>query len=145
MHQMRPKRLPGRSINELQVDVDEWVQSVGGGYWSPHANLARICEEVGELARLINHAYGPKPKKPTEAAQELGEELADILFAVICLANSQNIELEESFAKVLSKVWDRDRERYNIEPTGMGSEGTPSAATDLAGPEQGEAGARSGP
>jgi NTP pyrophosphatase (non-canonical NTP hydrolase) len=100
------------TIKESQGEVDRWIQAVGGGYWSPHANLARIAEEVGELARLINHIYGPKPKKPTEAAQELGEELADIVFAVICMANSEGIDLQESLEGVLAKVWHRDRNRY---------------------------------
>jgi NTP pyrophosphatase (non-canonical NTP hydrolase) len=104
--------MPEKTLIELQREVDEWAQSVGGGYWSPHANLARIAEEVGELARLINHLHGPKPKKASEAAQEMGEELADILFAVICLANSEQIDLGASFEQVLAKVWDRDRERY---------------------------------
>jgi len=104
--------MPDKTLIELQGKVDEWIQSVGGGYWSPHANLARIAEEVGELARLINHLHGPKPKKAGEAAQEMGEELADILFAVICLANSEQIDLGASFEQVLAKVWDRDRDRY---------------------------------
>jgi NTP pyrophosphatase (non-canonical NTP hydrolase) len=99
-------------MREFQTDVDAWIQSVGGGYWSPHANLARIAEEVGELARLINHMFGPKPKKATEAAQELGEEMADIVFAIICLANSQDIDLGHSLQQVLDKVWQRDRVRY---------------------------------
>jgi NTP pyrophosphatase (non-canonical NTP hydrolase) len=109
--------MPEKTMKDLQTAVDEWVQTVGGGYWSAHANLARISEEVGELARLINHAYGPKPKKPTEAIQELGEELADILFAIICLANSEQIDLEASFEGVLAKVWHRDRDRYR--PTAL--------------------------
>jgi NTP pyrophosphatase (non-canonical NTP hydrolase) len=101
-----------KTISELQSDVDTWIQEVGGGYWSPHQNIARIAEEVGELARLINHLYGPKPKKADEATQEMGEEMADILFAVICLANSQGIDLDESMTRVLSKVWNRDKDRY---------------------------------
>ena len=101
-----------RTVQQFQRDVDEWIQSVGGGYWSPHANLARIAEEVGELARLINHTYGPKPKKATEAKQEMGEELADIVFAIICLANSEGIDLGERLGDVLTKVWERDRDRY---------------------------------
>jgi NTP pyrophosphatase (non-canonical NTP hydrolase) len=105
--------MTGKTIAELQSDVDSWIQEIGGGYWSPHENVARIAEEVGELARLINHLYGPKPKKSGEAAQDLGEELADILFAVICLANSQGINLEESFSRVLTKVWNRDKDRYS--------------------------------
>lgn len=102
----------GTSLQEYQTRVHEWIEAVGGGYWTPHANLARIAEEVGELARLVNHLYGPKPKKATEAAQELGEELADILFVLICLANSQGIDLETSLDRVLRKVWERDRDRY---------------------------------
>lgn len=101
-----------KTLQELQTEVDAWVRAVGGGYWSPHANLARIAEEVGELARLINHLHGPKPKKADEAAQDLGEEMADILFAIICLANSEGIDLQESFEQVLAKVWHRDRDRY---------------------------------
>lgn len=101
-----------KTIKEFQNDVDTWIQAVGGGYWTPHANLARIAEEVGELARLVNHSFGPKPKKATEARQELGEELADIIFAILCLANSQGIDLEDSLQQVLDKVWERDRDRY---------------------------------
>ncbi len=101
-----------KSLAEWQTDVDRWIQTVGGGYWSPHANLARLAEEVGELARLINHLYGPKPKKPEEPDQTLSEEIADILFVLICLANSQGIELEPALQKVLDKVWHRDRTRY---------------------------------
>ncbi len=101
-----------KSLKQFQSDVDAWIQAVGGGYWTPHENLARIAEEVGELARLLNHAYGPKPKKASEAPQELGEELADIVFAIICLANSEGIDLGESLEGVLDKVWHRDRDRY---------------------------------
>jgi NTP pyrophosphatase (non-canonical NTP hydrolase) len=101
-----------KTIAQYQVDIDQWIQAVGGGYWSPHENLARIAEEVGELARLVNHLFGPKPKKPGEGAQEMGEELADIVFAIICLANSQGLDLEKSLDHVLAKVWDRDRNRY---------------------------------
>jgi NTP pyrophosphatase (non-canonical NTP hydrolase) len=104
--------MPDRTLREFQADVDDWIQAVGGGYWSPHANLARIAEEVGELARLINHLYGPKPKKASEASQELGEELADIIYAIICLANSEGIDLETSLSQVIAKVWRRDRDRY---------------------------------
>jgi NTP pyrophosphatase (non-canonical NTP hydrolase) len=76
--------------------------------------MARIAEEVGELARLINHLYGPKPKKASEQTQELGEELADIVFALICMANSEGIDLQESLEGVLAKVWHRDRDRYPV-------------------------------
>lgn len=104
--------LSAKTLPQFQAEIDDWIRSVGGGYWSPHENLARIAEEVGELARLLNHLYGPKPKKPSEAAQELGEELADIIFAIACLANSQGIDLGESLDAVIAKVWQRDRDRY---------------------------------
>ncbi|MCA1990712.1 MAG: nucleotide pyrophosphohydrolase, partial [Coleofasciculus sp. S288] len=81
------------TLREVQQQVDDWVSDVGKGYWSPHEMLARLVEEVGETARLINHLYGSKKKKDSEQAQELSGELADILFAVICLANSQGIDL----------------------------------------------------
>jgi NTP pyrophosphatase (non-canonical NTP hydrolase) len=107
--------MAGKTLGEFQVDVDRWIQTVGGGYWSPHENVARIAEEVGELARLVNHLFGPKPKKANETAQELGEELADIVFAVICLANSQGVDLQTSLERVVAKVWQRDRGRYRVE------------------------------
>jgi NTP pyrophosphatase (non-canonical NTP hydrolase) len=101
-----------KTVQDFQSDVDAWIRAVGGGYWRPHENLARIAEEVGELARLINHQYGPKPKKTEEAAQEMGEELADIIFAIICMANGLGIDLEERLEAVIAKVWQRDRDRY---------------------------------
>ncbi len=101
-----------KTIRDWQREVDEWIQSDGGGYWEPLVNLARIAEEVGETARLLNHLFGSKPKKAGEAPQELGMELADILFAVICLANSQGIDLQESFDRVLDKYRVRDKDRY---------------------------------
>jgi NTP pyrophosphatase (non-canonical NTP hydrolase) len=111
--------MKGKTLRELQDEVDAWIQSVGNGYWSPHANLARIAEEVGELARLVNHLYGPKPKKADEAAQELGEELADVVFALICMANREGIDLGASFERVMDKVWTRDRTRYRGQPDAL--------------------------
>ena len=101
-----------KTLDEFQAEVHTWIEQVGGGYWPPHSNLARIAEEVGELARLINHQYGPKPKKSSEETQEMGEELADILFAIICLANSEGINLGAQLQQVIEKVWRRDRNRY---------------------------------
>ena len=101
-----------KTIRDWQREVDEWVTTIGGGYWTPLVNLARIAEEVGETARLVNHLYGPKPKKATEAPQELGMELADILFAVICMANSEGIDLQDSFTRVMEKYRIRDKDRY---------------------------------
>lgn len=100
------------TLREIQQQVDTWVSKVGKGYWSPHEMLARLVEEVGETSRLINHLYGPKKKKDNEPAQELAGELADILFALICLANSQGIDLQEAFEQMMNKYNTRDSERY---------------------------------
>jgi len=100
------------TLREVQQIVDQWITTMGEGYWTPHEMLARLMEEVGETSRLINHLYGPKPKKANESSQELGDELSDILFAVICLANSQNIDLQEAFEQMISKYTVRDKNRY---------------------------------
>ncbi|HSX48578.1 MAG TPA: nucleotide pyrophosphohydrolase [Candidatus Nanoarchaeia archaeon] len=100
------------SFKQSQQEVDKWASQFEPAYWRPHEILARITEEVGELARLINHSYGPKPKKSSEAAQEMGEELADIIFALFCLANSQGIDLDKSFSRVMDKAYGRDNDRF---------------------------------
>jgi len=100
------------TLREIQQQVDTWVSEVGKGYWSPHEMLARLVEEVGETSRLINHLYGPKKKKDNEPTQELAGELADILFALICLANSQGIDLQEAFEQMMIKYNTRDSDRY---------------------------------
>ena len=82
------------------------------GYFPPLANVARLAEEVGELAREINHQFGPKKKKAGEASGSLALELADILFVVICLANSQHIDLDAAFDQMLAKVTSRDAGRW---------------------------------
>jgi len=92
--------------------VDEWVHEQGTHYWHPLAQLARLTEELGETARLINHLYGEKPKRLDESDQDLGLELADLIYTIICLANSQGIDLAESFERVLSKYRQRDLGRY---------------------------------
>jgi len=99
-------------IKEMQRVVDEWISQFEEGYWSPLSMLARLTEEVGELAREINHQYGEKPKKPEESIGDLTLELADILFIVICYANSLNIDLEDAFKRVMAKYRYRDSDRW---------------------------------
>ena len=99
-------------LKEAQDRVDAWISRFEEGYWPPLDNLARLMEEVGELAREINHRFGSKPKKDDEADQELSLELADILFVLITLANSQGIDLSEAFERVLEKYETRDAERW---------------------------------
>jgi len=100
------------SFRDAQQTVDRWIGQYKEGYFPPLTNLARLTEEVGELAREINHRFGEKPKKPEEAEGSVALELADILFVVICLANSQGIDLDEAFGKTMEKVRTRDDKRW---------------------------------
>ena len=99
-------------MKDAQRSVEEWISQFEEGYWPPLANLARLMEEVGELARLVNHRFGTKPKKPDEGKQEMAEELADVLFVILCLANEQRIDLDEAFERVMEKYHLRDGERW---------------------------------
>ena len=99
-------------LKDIQKQVDEWAQQFKIPYWSPHEILARLTEETGELAREINHIYGPKKKKSTEELKEMEDEIADIIFTLCCLANSKNINLDESFKRVMDKCYGRDKDRY---------------------------------
>ena len=100
------------SLREAQETVDRWIGQYKEGYFSPLTNLARLTEEVGELAREINHRFGEKTKKQEEAEGSLAMELADVLFVVICLANSQGIDLDDAFAQMMRKVNARDAARW---------------------------------
>jgi NTP pyrophosphatase (non-canonical NTP hydrolase) len=100
------------TLNDAQRAVDAYVGQFREGYWPPLSNLARLVEEVGELARELNHRYGHKPKKPDEPQQDLALELADILFVLIALANEQKVDLEQAFERVLEKYQVRDADRW---------------------------------
>ena len=99
-------------LSEAQKQVDNWVQGYKVPYWPPMDNLACLVEEVGEVARIMNHLYGSKPKKLNESEQHLDEELGDVLFTLICIANSQGLNLDEAFAKVMHKCRNRDGDRF---------------------------------
>ena len=100
------------SFRDAQQTVDRWIGQYKEGYFPPLTNLARLTEEVGELAREINHRFGEKPKKASEAEGSMALELADIVFVVICLANSQGIDLDDAFAQMMRKVISRDADRW---------------------------------
>ena len=112
-------------LSEAQARVDAWIGRFEEGYWPPLANLARLTEEVGELARLLNHRFGPKTKKLDELEQDLGEEIADVLFVLIVIANDQGIDLGSALEKVLDKYRVRDGDRWVPK---RGGEGTPSGS-----------------
>ncbi|UCC25075.1 MAG: nucleotide pyrophosphohydrolase [Gemmatimonadales bacterium] len=105
-------------LKEAQSRVDAWIGQFEEGYWPPLVNLARLTEEVGELARLMNHRFGPKRKKPGEEAQDLGEELADVLFVLVVIANQQGIDLADALDGVLEKYRLRDSHRWTRKDPG---------------------------
>ena len=88
-----------RSLYSMQQEVDEYIQQFKVGYFSPLAQMARLTEEVGELAREVNHTYGEKSKKASEPVNSVAEELGDVLFVTMIMANSLNIDLTEVFEK----------------------------------------------
>ncbi len=99
-------------IREAQAEVDAWISRFEDGYWPPLTNLARLIEEVGELAREMNHRFGHKTKKDDEPEQDLAMELADVLFVLLVIANEQGIQLDEALERVLEKYRTRDSERW---------------------------------
>ncbi|UAC47058.1 nucleotide pyrophosphohydrolase [Bacillus aquiflavi] len=101
-----------KTVKDLQQEVDTYISQFKEGYFSPLAMLARMTEELGELAREINHYYGEKPKKKTEQEKKIEEELGDMLFVLICLANSLNIDLETAHNRVMHKFNTRDKNRW---------------------------------
>ncbi|SDN36741.1 nucleotide pyrophosphohydrolase [Alkalicoccus daliensis] len=101
-----------KSIKDMQLEVDKYIGQFKEGYFSPLSMMARLTEEMGELAREINHTYGEKPKKSTEDDNSMEQEMGDILFVLICLANSLDINLETSFEEVMHKFNTRDKDRW---------------------------------
>ena len=104
------------TLRQAQALVDAWMRERGWTYWHPLAQLARMTEELGELARLVNHLFGEKPKKVDEPQQELALEMADIFYTMICFANSQGIDIQTALEQVLEKYGSRDSGRYNVSP-----------------------------
>jgi NTP pyrophosphatase (non-canonical NTP hydrolase) len=102
----------GKSMKDLQLEVDSYISQYKEGYFGPLAMVARLTEELGELAREVNHCYGEKPKKTSETEKAIEEELGDLLFVLICFANSLNISLEDAHDYVINKFNTRDKNRW---------------------------------
>jgi NTP pyrophosphatase (non-canonical NTP hydrolase) len=102
------------SLSDRQARVDRWIAQFEEGYFHPLTNLARLSEEVGELAREVNHRYGEKTRKADEAEGDLAMEMADILFVLICMANREGINLDEAFDRMMAKVEHRDTSRWTL-------------------------------
>ncbi|MFD1395014.1 nucleotide pyrophosphohydrolase [Kroppenstedtia eburnea] len=104
--------MDGKTMKEMQQEVDAYISQFKEGYFHPLSMLARMTEEVGELAREVNHRFGEKPKKAEEEENSMEMELGDLLFIVICFANSLEINLEDAFQMVMEKYNSRDADRW---------------------------------
>ena len=110
-------------LRDVQKQVDDYISQFSLGYFPPLVNLARLTEEVGELARELNHRYGPKTKKPGEPEQDVGLELADIIFVCVVLANQMEIDLQDAVERTLTKYQVRDADRWERKEQGTGDRG----------------------
>ena len=103
-------------IQDAQKAVDEWIKDHGVRYFNELTNLAQLTEEVGEVARIIARRYGEQSEKESDKNKDLGEELADVVFVVLCLANQTGINLQEAFDKKLNLKTQRDHDRHQNNP-----------------------------
>lgn len=106
-----------KTMQNMQKNVDAYIAQFKQGYFSPLAQMARLTEEVGELAREVNHHYGEKQKKKEEPPKEIKEELGDVLVVLITMANSLDVDLTQSFEQVMKKFNERDKNRFERKDT----------------------------
>jgi NTP pyrophosphatase (non-canonical NTP hydrolase) len=108
---------PSLTVRELQETVDRWINTYGVRYFSEMTNLAILMEEVGEVARIMARTYGEQSVKKGTATSDLGDELADVLFVLVCIANQTGVNLESAISKNLQKKTVRDNRRHRNNPT----------------------------
>lgn len=104
------------TIDQAQQQVDQWIKTVGVRYFNELTNMAMLTEEVGELARIIARRYGEQSEKESDKNKDLGDEMADVLWVLICLANQTGVSLTEAFQKNLEKKNTRDKDRHRQNP-----------------------------
>jgi NTP pyrophosphatase (non-canonical NTP hydrolase) len=100
------------TLKEMQEEVDQWINSTGVRYFNELTNMAMLTEEVGEVARIIARRYGEQSEKPDDKDKDLGDELADVLWVLTCLANQTGVDLTEAFRKNMEKKNIRDKDRH---------------------------------
>ena len=110
------KQKNSMDLKNLQIIVDNWIKEHGVRYFDELTNMAQLTEEVGEVARIISRKYGEQSLKENEELSNLGEELADVLFVLICIANQTGINLESSFKEKLKQKTKRDKSRHKDNP-----------------------------
>lgn len=103
-------------IKNAQKQVDDWIKAHGVRYFNELTNMAQLTEEVGEVARIIARRYGEQSEKESDKNKDLGEELADVMFVVLCLANQTGVDLEKAFNEKLDIKTDRDHDRHHNNP-----------------------------
>lgn len=104
------------TMSDVQKDVDHWIRTIGVRYFSEMTNLAQLVEEVGEVARVINRTYGEQSFKESDRQVELSDELADVMFVLVCLANQTGVDLGAALRRNLDKKTKRDAERHRTNP-----------------------------
>lgn len=104
------------TLQQAQQVVDQWIKTNGVRYFSELTNMAILSEEVGEVARIIARRYGEQSEKVSDKSKDLGDEMADVLWVLICLANQTGINLTEAFHKNMQKKTDRDKDRHKQNP-----------------------------
>ena len=104
------------TINELQQRVDDWITTLGVRYFNPLTNMAILTEEVGEVARIMARRYGEQSEKDTDAGSDLGDELADVIWVVTCLANQTGVNLTDAIERNFNKKTQRDATRHRNNP-----------------------------
>ncbi|MFT4981640.1 MAG: NTP pyrophosphatase (non-canonical NTP hydrolase) [Bacteroidia bacterium] len=104
------------TIEQAQKTVDEWINTTGVRYFSELTNMAMLTEEVGEVARIIARRYGEQSEKESDKNKDLGDEMADVLFVLMCLANQTGVDLTEAMKKNLEKKTLRDSDRHKNNP-----------------------------
>ena len=100
-------------IDEAQALVDQWIKENGVRYFDPLTNMAMLTEEVGEVARIMARRYGEQSEKESDKNKDLGDELADVMFVLICIANQTGIDLQEAFDKKMDVKTNRDHDRHH--------------------------------
>jgi len=101
-----------KNLNQIQIEIDEWASQFVKPYFEPLSRMAAMTEEVGEVARVINRMYGDKKSKDNENIKDLEEELGDLLFTLVCMANAEKIDLTNAYKRKMDKVLNRDTNRF---------------------------------
>ncbi len=110
------KETTGLSISDAQLEVDNWIKTYGVRYFNELTNMAILTEEVGEMARIISRRFGEQSEKESDKNKDLGDEMADVLWVLMCLANQTNVDLSEAFRRNMEKKTIRDKERHKKNP-----------------------------